>query len=64
VCDGNVSIVVGHSRLGAAIVVEAGTILPAYAVNSYNPRCFIQYHKTSVSPIDWKEVTVDLSAIL
>ena len=43
-------------RLGAAIAVEVGTVLPAYAVNSYNPLCFIQYYNSSVSPVNWNKV--------
>ena len=43
-----------HHRLGASIVVDTGTVLPAFARNYYNPLCFIQYHE--LSPEQWNQV--------
>ena len=41
-CAGN------HHRLGAAIVVDTGTVLPVFARNLYNPLCFIRYSDPNV----------------
>lgn len=45
-----------HHRLGASIVVAAGTVLPVFARNYYNPLCFIQYPDPEMPPIQWDKV--------
>ena len=46
----------GCSRLGAAIVVETGTVLPFFTENYYNPLCFIQYQNPLLPPVAWDKV--------
>ena len=43
-------------RLGASIVVAAGTVMPVFAKNYYNPLCFIQYLHPTVPPVEWDQV--------
>ena len=50
ICAGN------HHRLGAAIVVDTGTVLPVFARNLYNPRCFIRYSDPNLIPDQWEQV--------
>ena len=52
-CAGN------HHRLGASIVVDTGTVLPAFARNYYNPLCFIQYPDPEVPPVQWEKVSTN-----
>ncbi len=50
-------------RLGASIVVAAGTVLPMFARNYYNPLCFIQYPHSDVPPVHWEQVRPHTSTI-
>ena len=50
ICAGN------HHRLGASIVVDTGTVLPVFARNLYNPRCFIRYSDPNLIPDQWEQV--------
>lgn len=51
-------------RLGAAIVVATGTVLPVFARNYYNPLCFIQYPFSDIPPVDWTKVEADTYCII